>query len=74
MTPQAVKILKDTIRKLRAENVAEMSKPNGDSDAVRDNCRIIRNLYTEIMDYEFDQEEAQYKNKEKIGFKNHSNE
>jgi hypothetical protein len=74
MTPKANKILKDTIRKLRAENVAELSKPDADNDAVLDNRRIIRNLYTEVMEDEFNREEAEHKTTQKIGYKNHSNE
>lgn len=54
MTEKAREILERAINELRAENAAQMAQDNTDDVGVVDNRRLIRGLYLELMEDEFE--------------------
>lgn len=54
MTEKAREILERAINELREENAAQMASNNTDDVGVVDNRRLIRGLYLELMEDEFE--------------------
>lgn len=54
MTTKANILIKELIAKLRIENAEEMSKENADERGVSENRKIIKMLYLELMEDEFE--------------------
>lgn len=54
MTDKAREILQKAIDELREENAAQMADNDTDNEGVVDNRRIIRGLYMELMEDDFE--------------------
>lgn len=60
MTNKARVILEKAIKELRDENAEQMSQQDTDDEGVIENRRIIRELYMELMEDEFEKNPINY--------------